>query len=333
MCQSKSEGGARCESHAKKAINDHQLTLNKMVQQECLSLGVMIDPECYALTPEETTRMESRVNAEPAVKKAHGDASEATRKRNRMRGTLKEALESGDINRFATLIRQNNPELQAINDDSDTRKNKFNANMAKATTEAAKDELVLQNRVDIALLNKRKEKLNFVSKKEAMDSLNDHRKTGDSERIVHTLTCMKEVTKEIADIRAKSDETIRNERARQKELAIAHKISNEPNFRDIETSPAFRNTEWYQKWDTKNKELQENYKMTSGYQNEVAAQISAHKKAGGDITEMAAAYKDLTVRKARLAYKNIAQFHGTSSPQANDAATAYHTATQKIHVF
>jgi hypothetical protein len=333
MCQSKSEGGARCESHAKKAINDHQLTLNKMVQQECLSLGVMIDPECYALTSEENARVESRVNAEPAVKKAHGDASEATRKRNRMRGTLKEALASGDINRFATLIRQNNPELQAINDDSETRKNKFNANMAKAATESEKDELILQNRVDVALLNKRKEKLNFVSKKEAVAAMEDYRRTGDHERIVHTLTCMKEVTKEIADIRAKSDETIRNERARQKELAIAAKIGNDPSFRDIETSTAFRNTEWYQKWDTKNKELQENYKMTSGYQNEVKAQISAHKAAGGDITEMAAAYKDLTVRKARLAYKNIAQFHGTSSPEANDAASAYHTATQKIHVF
>ena len=333
MCQSKSEGGARCESHAKRAINDHQLTFNKMVQQECLSLGVMIDPECYALTPEETTRVESRLNAEPAVKKAYGEASEATRERKRMRSDLKDALEAGEVNKFARLLRQNNPELQAINDDSDTRKNKFNANMAKAPTEAAKDELVLQNRVDIALLNKRKEKLNFVSKKEATDAIEDYRKTGDYERIVSGLSPMKQAAKDIEEIRAKSDATIGGERARQRELAIAYKISNDPGFRDIETSPAFRNTEWYQKWDTKDKALQESYKMTSGYQNEVAAKISAHKKAGVDTTEMETAYKDLTVRKAKFAFKNIAQFHGTSSPEAKVAASAYHAATQKVHIF
>lgn len=334
MCQSKGEGGIRCEGHAKKAINDHQLQFSKVVQQECLALGVMIDPECYSLTPDETARVESRVNAEPAVKKAHGDASEATRKRNRMRGPLKEALESGDVNRFATLIREKNPELQAIEDDNVARRRKFAEDTANAADEDEREEVIANNSKELNLLNRRKEKLNFVSKKEAMQAMDDYRKTGDYERIVHTLSCMKQVTKDIGEIRAKSDATIRDERARQRELAIAAKISNDSGFRDIETSTAFRNSEWYQKWDTKNKELQENYKMTSGYQNEVKAQISAHKAAGVvDTTEMEAAYKDLTVRKAKLAYKNIVQFHGTSSPEAKNAASAYVAAKQKVHIF
>jgi hypothetical protein len=333
MCQSKSEGGIRCEAHAKKAINDHQLKFSQVVQQECLAQGIMIDASCYALTPEETTRVESRVNAEPAVKKAYGDVSEATRKRNRMRGTHKEALESGDVNRLAKLLIKNNPESQGILDANEARKRKFAEDTAKATNQKERDKAVAWNATESALIANRIKTINAWTTREATEAIDDYRKTGDYERIVHGMSSMKQVAKDIGEIRAKSDVTIRSERERQREATIEYKISNDPGFKDVATSTAFRNSEWYQKWDTKNKALEESYKMTSGYQNEVAAQISAHKKAGVDTTEMEAAHKDLTVRRAKFVYQNITEAHGTSSPEAKTAREAYDEAKQKEHVF
>lgn len=333
MCQSKSEGGIRCESHAKRAINDHQIAYSKLVQQECAAKGITIDPACYELTPEETARVDSRHRDEPAVKKAYGDASEATRKRNRLRMSLRDALASGDINRYATLIRENNPELQAITDDNTARRTKLAETMARITDEKEKEEAIEKDKQEYALLNKRKAKLNFVSKKEAMDTWEDYRRTGDSERIVHNLTCMKQVTKDIEEIRTKSDATIRRERERQRELTISSKVYNDPGFQKVAASTEFRTSPEFQKWDAKESELMESYRMTSGYQNQVAAKISDYKKAGMDTTEMEAAYKDLTVRRAKFAFDNIAAVHGTSSPEAKSAASAYVAARQKIHVF
>lgn len=333
MCQSKSEGGARCESHAKKAVAEHQTAYSNLVQQECMANGIIIDPAYYELNDKEHDIISSQFNADPAVKKARDEISKSKQNMNKLQGTLKEALGSGDVNRLATLIRQNNPEFKAINDDNEARRTTFNTNMAKATTEAAKDEFVLQNRIDTDLLNKRKEKLNFTSKKAAIGATNIYRSTGDSQRAILSLECLQEANRESHVLRDKLITTTVSVRKRMEENAIANKVRNDLGFQDAESSPAFRNSPVFQKWEAKEKELTENYRMTSGYQNQVAAKISEYKKAGMDTTEMEAAYKDLTVRKAKSEYKNIAEFHGTNSPQAKAAIENYNEVKQKEFSF
>lgn len=333
MCQSKSEGGMRCESHIRKAMASHQISFSNLVQQECMANGVIIDPELYTLDSEDRAHVDSQIRTDPAAKKAYGDVSEATRKRNKLRGTLRDALASGDVNRFATIIRDANPELKAISDDNEARKQKYAEAVANSKDENEQNELIASNREEMRKLNQRKERLNSLCKKEAMDAFNDYRRTSDSERIVHTLPCMKQVTKEIADIREKSDATISRVRKHNEELAIAYKVRRDPGYQEAMSSPSFINSPAYQKWEAKNRELGTSLTMTPGYQNDLATKISSYKKAGIDTADMEKRHKAYTVNKAKTAYNNIAEFHGASSPEAKAARTAYDEATQKVHVF
>lgn len=333
MCQSKSEGGARCESHAKKAISDHQIAYSNLVQQECVANGIMIDPAYYQLTDKEHEIIGSQFSVDPTVKKARDEASKAKRNLERLKGTLTEALGSGDVNRLATLIRQQDPEFKAINDDNEARRIKFAEETKSATSNSAIELAIARNKVDIGLLNDRKAALNASSKKQAIGATNIYSQTGNPQRAINFLSCLQKTNAETIAVRDKSIATTVSVRKRMEESAIASKVMNDPGFQEAASSPAFRNTPVFEKWEAKDKELTEAYRMTSGYQNQVAAKISSYKKAGMDTSEMEAAYKDLTIRKAKFTYQNIAEAQGTSSPQAQAARKAYDDAKQKEHSF
>ena len=333
MCQSKSEGGARCEAFAKKAMNDHQIIYSNLVQQECVANGIMIDPACYELTSEEDARVSLQVRADPTVQKAHAEARKAAENLRKVHGMLTDALGSGDINRFATLIRQHDPELKSINDDAEARRITFNTNMAKAPTEKAKDELILKNRMDIALLNDRKVKLNAFSKQQAIDSFSIYRGTNNSKKALLSLVCLQKTNAETIAAQDRATSKISGVHNQMDKVALMNKVKCDPGFQEAESLPAFRNSPVFQKWDAKNKELVNNYRMTSGYQNNLAAKISADKQAGEDTTGMEKAYKALTVQKAKSEYENIVEFHGESSAQAAAALGNFNDAKQKEHSF
>jgi hypothetical protein len=333
MCQSKSDGGIRCESHVKKAIAEHQIAYSNLVQQECAAKGITIDPAYLHLTSEEEDNVRSQFSADSTVQKARSESQKATQKVARLKGTLSEALASGDVNRIATVIRQNNPEMQAIIDDNDARRLKLAADLSNATNDEEKDKIIANDKNESALLNKRKEKLNYVSKKEAVDANNIYLRTRDSSRALNPVECLQKANRDALDIRDKAIATKARVREQLHETALANKVVNDPGFQQVASSPDFRNSPEFHKWEAKEDELMESYRMTSGYQNQVAAKISSYKQAGMDTTEMEAAYKALTVRKAKFVFRNIAQAHGASSTEAKAALEACDEAKQKEHVF
>lgn len=333
MCQSKSEGGIRCESHIQKSMTDHQIAFSNLVQQECMANGVLIDPAYFELSPDDHSHVNSQLGTNTTAKKARLDAITAKNNLNVLRGTLIDALTSGDTRIFASLIRENDPELQAIDVDNAARKRKLAEDMARITDEKEKDEAIANNKNVIASLKDRKAKLNALSKKRATEATNIYIATGDATRAVSYLACMQQANKDTRDIRDKALATIKRERKRLEEITIAYKVRNDPGFRDAMSSPSFVTSPVYQNWEAKNKELWTSLSMTPGYQNDLKVKISSYKKAGINTAEMEAAHKELTIRKAKLAYDNIAEFHGTSSTEAKAAASAYHAATQKVHVY
>lgn len=333
MCQKKADGGSRCETFAKKDIADHQIVFSGIVQKECEARGLKIDPASLELTREENAIGDSQMRADPKVQKARAEVTKANQNLTKLKGTLTEALGSGDLNRFATLIRQNDPELQAITDDNEARKTKFAEAMAKAQTEGAKNKAMADNAAEIALLNDRKVKLNELSKKEAVGATNLYRRTGNSSNAVNTLTCLQKANEDTLAVQDRAASKIRTIRKQQDKTALAEKLRKDPAVKYVEASESFRNSPTFQKWEAKDKSLKENYRMTSGYQNNLSAKIAADKKAGKDTTGMEAAYKALTMQKAKFEYKNIAEFHGPSSPQAQAAIANFNEVKQKEHSF
>jgi hypothetical protein len=333
MCQSKSDGGIRCESHVKKALAEHQISYYSMVQQECADKGISIAPASLELTPDETSVIKTQVNTDPSVQKARDEAQRASQQLNKMQHMLTDALASGDMNRFATVIRQNNPEFKAINDDNETRRLKFIEDTAKARNENEREEAETSNKITSAELNARKVKLNGISKQQAIDAFKIYRSTGNSARALSSLKCLQDANKNAIATKDASLSKVMRVRTQMEKLAIAKKLINDPGYQEAESSPAFRNSPDFHKWDAKEKELHESYRMTSAYQNQVAAKISSYKTAGMNTTEMETAYKAQTVRKAKFIYQNIAEAHGASSPEARAAWEAYGAAKQKEHVF
>lgn len=333
MCQSKSDGGIRCESHVKKAIAEHQIAYSNMVQQECADKGISIDPASLALTLDETSVIRTQVNTDPSVQKAREEALKATLQLNKMQHQLTEALASNDVNRFATLIRQNDPEFKAINDDNEARRLKYADDIAKAKTEQEKNEAEATNKNTTAQLNARKAKLNGVSKQQALDAYKIYRVTGNSNRSLSAVKCLQDANKNAIATKDASLSKVMRSRAQMEQLAIAKKLVNDPGYRKAESSPAFRNSPDFHKWNDKERELNESYRMTAAYQNQVAAKISSYKEAGMDTAEMETAYKALTVRKAKFIYQNIAEAHGMTSPEARAAREAYDAAKEKEPAF
>jgi hypothetical protein len=333
MCQSKSNGGMRCESHAKKAIAEHQIAYSNMVQQECADKGIKINPASLELTADEISQVKSQLHTDASIQKTRADAQKATQKLKKLKDSLTEALSSGDVNRLAMLVRQNDPEQQSIIDDNEARRLKFADEMANAANETQKDEIIANNKTAYDLLNRRKEKLNFLSKKEAVNSSNIYRATRNNQRALTSLVCVQKADKDALEAREAGSAKIERVRGQMMETAITNKLINDPGFQEVASSETFRSSEAFQKWDAKENELMESYRMTSGYQNQVAAKISAYKKAGMDTTEMESAYKALTVRKAKSSYQNIAEAHGVASPEAKKAREAYDEAKRKEHSF
>ena len=333
MCHSKSEGGARCESHAKVAIADHKIAYSELVQQECMANGIMIDPTYYKLTPEDEERVSKQLTSDPAVHKATSASRKTTEQLKQLHSSLTEALGSGDIDKFTALIRNSDPELQALVENNDARKTKFAARMAAATDENAKTKAIENNKMDVAILKARKARFLAASEQQALESFATYRNTGSSKRAIVPLPCLQEVNRENIDTKETARAKIVAARTRLEKIALAERMQNDPGFQDAESSPAFRNSPAFQKWDEKNKMLQESYRLTSGYQKKLAASISTHKANGIDTAKAETAYKALTVQKAKFEYNNIAEFHGASSPQAAAALEHFNETKQKEHSF
>lgn len=333
MCQSKSDGGIRCESHVKKALSDHRIEYSEMVQKECADKGIAIAPTSLELTFDEASAIRTQVNTDSYVQKARAEAQNATNHVNKMRHTLNAALVSHDVNRLATLIRESNPEFKAINADNEARRIKLSEALARARTEEEKETAQAVSKHETALLNARKLKLNGFSKQQAVNAHKLYRVTGSSVKALETLKCLQDATRNAMTTRDSSQATIVRVRERMNKLAIAHKLVNDPGYQQAESSAEFRSSPEFLKWNDKERELHESYRMTAAYQNQVAAKITHYKTAGMDTSEMEKAYKALTIRKARFVYQNVVEAHGALSKEAATARTTYAESKQKEHVF
>ena len=334
MCQSKAKGGFRCATHAKDAIVDHKNKYSQMVQQECIANGITINPECFELTPKEKPFVTSQIFLDPSVQKMRKEIVEANRKVRVLQGTLADALAVRDINKLAIIIREHNPELKAIIDDNEARKRRFHGYMANSNLDAEEiAKAIANNKHQLALLNKRKEKLNFLSKKEAVESFNIYKQSGDVSSALASVTCLDQTKKDALAVQDKAAAISQRARTRLTETIITNKLINDPGFKAAESSDAFRNSAKFHAWETKEKELAESYRMTPGYHKKVVAQIADYKKLGMDTTEMETAYRALSVRKAQFDYRNVAAAYGAFSPEAKVAKEAYGDAKQKEHSF
>lgn len=330
MCQSKAKGGFRCATHVKDAIADHKNKYSQIVQQECIASGITINPECFELTPKEKMFVTSQVFLDPSAQIMRKEIAEANHQVRVLQATFTDALAVRDINKLAVIIRAHNPELKAIADDDAARKRRYEESITNTNLDEGEIEKVLaynENQRD--LLNKRKAKLNFLSRKEALESLDVFSQSCDVSKALALVTCVNQAQKDALAVQDKAAALSQRARTRLTETIITNKLINDPGFKAAESSDAFRNSAKFHEWEKKEKELAESYRMTPGYQKKVVAKIADYKKLGMDTTEMETAYRALTVRKAQFAYRNVAAAYGTFSPEAKVAKEAYYEAKQK----
>lgn len=334
MCQSKAKGGFRCATHVEEAIADHKNKYSKMVQQEAATNGIIINPQCFELTPAEKNLVTSQIFLDPSVQKMRKEIVEANHQVRVLQASLSDALAVRNVNKLALVIREHNPELQSIKNDNEARKRRFNEYIANPNLNEDELEHALeQNKNQLALLNKRKEKLNYLSKAEAIEVFKVYKESADASKALASVTCLNKVRNDVLAIQEKAAATSQRVRTRLTDRIVAEKLVTDPGFKAAESSDTFRNSTKFQEWEAKEKELAESYRMTAGYHKKVLAKITSYKKLGIDTAEMELAYKALHIRKAKFTYKSITEAYGVLSPEAQVAKEAYEQAKQKEHSF
>lgn len=330
MCQSKAKGGFRCATHVQDAIADHKNKYSRMVQQECTANGIIINPQCFELTPAEKNLVTSQIFLDPSVQKMRKEIVEANHQVRVLQASLSDALAVRNVNKLALIIREHNPELQAIKYDNEARKRRFNEYIANPNlNEDELEKALKQNKNQLALLNKRKEKLNLLSKTEAVASFETYKESGDITKALASVSCLNTARSNVTTLQDKAVATSQRVRTRLTDRIVAEKLVTDPGFKAAESSDAFRNSAKFKEWEAREKELAESYRMTAGYHKKVLAKISSYKKLGMDTTEMELAYKALHIRKAKFTYKSITEAYGVLSPEARVAKEAYEQAQQK----
>lgn len=333
MCQSKSAGGARCDTHAKDAIADHQIKYGKLVQQECSDKGIAIDPACFVVTPDEERRIHSKVVLDPAVRTATIEYHRADWNASKLTNDLKNAIEAGDKKQLIALMRPYDTNLRAVYNDSQINKREFAEDMAAAENDQERAAAIAYNNNEIKKLKERKKDLDISLAFAADDALKAYNLRGNASGVADSMSAVRYAHMESKAAQNKLEDAEKKVRERVEKTVSLNKLKKDPGFKAAESSETFRSSEEFARWNSKSKELAQSYKTTSHYLKKAAAKISEDKKAGIDTTKAEATYKELNIIKAKFAHANIIEAHGSFSNEAGAAKRAVAEAREKEYTF
>lgn len=343
MCQSKAMGGLRCDTHAKDAVADSEIKYSKLVQKECLDKGITVAPASLVLTPDEEAIVKKKVRHHPTVLKANIERQRANWDMKTLQQSYADAIMAGDEAELYKSIARNDPALKELMDENAVNKEMFEATMHYSTLgdnpnrpdRKERDARIIANRKQaIVLMKERRTQILASCQQRAAEAVTAYyNDPSELESLVNAQAGVKAAKKKCDDAMGKLETAEKRASERAEGTVIANKLKKDPGFKAAESSADFRSSGKFKEWDTKNTDVQTQYKMTSGFQNKVAAKISSDKQAGLDTTKLEAGYKSLVVNKAKFAFRNIAQALGITSPEAKAAKAKIDSSREKVYTF
>lgn len=330
MCQSKEQGGLRCPSHAKTALSNHQGEYVKLVLKEAEAQGSPIDSGAYALSTAEMKKVQHEVSKDPEVKQAEDRVLAIRSEREERIREIEGAILAYQPDRLKIFLVHYDPARVTLQAEEKARRDSISTRLAKSKSLEETRSILAGHKASIEAYEADKELLIEDSRKLSRKLVSDNDENeGNAKyaparakaisRIPHIVQLENKEKAAVEDAR-KISEKLSKKLTTEKEHA---KLRALPEFKEVEKSSHFFESDEFKKWNDKKKTLEIDYMMTNEYQNKLKGDIKWMEEHHVDSDDLRKKVGSLIVRRNHVAWSNISKSCGENSPKAVEAKKAY----------